>query len=88
MTERAFGYSAAGHLQVSGPLAMVVAGIITGNKVNTEALFDLTRDYLNKFWEMIDEILNAVLFLFIGLEMLIIELDKTVLLIGAVSILT
>jgi CPA1 family monovalent cation:H+ antiporter len=82
------GYNAAGHLHVSGPLAMVVAGIITGNKVRTEALSDLTKDYLNKTWEMIDEVLNAVLFLFIGLEMLIIQLDRIVLLIGVVSIIT
>ncbi|HEY4060975.1 MAG TPA: sodium:proton antiporter [Puia sp.] len=82
------GYNAAGHLHVSGPLAMVVAGIITGNKVRTEVLSDLTKDYLNKTWEMIDEVLNAVLFLFIGLEMLIIQLDRIVLLIGVVSIIT
>ncbi len=80
------GYSLAGRLHVSGPLAMVVAGIITGNKVKDEVLSDTSRDYLSKFWELIDEILNAVLFLLIGLEMLIIKINITVLLIGAATI--
>ncbi|MBS1607106.1 MAG: sodium:proton antiporter [Bacteroidetes bacterium] len=80
------GYYLAGHLHVSGPLAMVVAGIITGNKTKNEAFSERTKDYLGKFWELIDEILNAVLFLFIGLEMLIIRVDAPVLLIGAACI--
>ncbi len=73
------GYFIAGHLHVSGPLAMVVAGIITGNKVKGAA-------NLAKFWELIDEILNAILFLLIGLEILIIKINSTVLIIGAISI--
>jgi len=81
------GYFIAGHLHISGPLAMVVAGIITGNKVKDEVLSDVSRDYLVKFWELVDEILNAVLFLLIGLEMLIIKIDTTVLIIGSISIL-
>ncbi|MBB3054991.1 cation:proton antiporter [Mucilaginibacter gotjawali] len=82
------GYLIASHLHVSGPLAMVVAGIITGNKVKDEALSDTSRDYLDKFWELVDEILNAILFLLIGLEMLIIKINMTVLLIGVLSVLT
>lgn len=81
------GYYVAGHLHVSGPLAMVVAGLITGNKVSKEAVSDTTRDYLHKFWELIDEILNAVLFLFIGLEMLFIRTDRIILIIGAACVL-
>jgi CPA1 family monovalent cation:H+ antiporter len=76
------GYYLAGRLHVSGPLAMVVAGLITGNKTKREAFSERTRDYLGKFWELIDEILNAVLFLFIGLEMLIIRIDSLIFLIG------
>jgi CPA1 family monovalent cation:H+ antiporter len=79
------GYYIAAHLHVSGPLAMVVAGIIVGNK--TEAMSHLSRDYLGKFWELIDEILNAILFLLIGLEMLIVKISVTVLIIGFISIL-
>jgi CPA1 family monovalent cation:H+ antiporter len=80
------GYWAAQHLHVSGPLAMVVAGIIMGNKVKDEAISDESRDYLGKFWELIDEILNAVLFLLIGLEMLIIKTNPVIFLIGLVTI--
>jgi CPA1 family monovalent cation:H+ antiporter len=81
------GYYLAGRLHISGPLAMVVAGLITGNKTKYEALSERTKDYLGKFWELVDEILNAVLFLFIGLEMLIIRVDSLILLIGGVCIL-
>jgi CPA1 family monovalent cation:H+ antiporter len=80
------GYLVAGYLHVSGPLAMVVAGIITGNKVKDEALSDLSRDYLGKFWELIDEILNAILFFLMGLEMLIIKINTTVLIIGWIAV--
>jgi len=80
------GYFVAGHLHVSGPLAMVVAGIITGNKTKREALSDTTRDYLAKFWELIDEILNAVLFMLIGLEMLVIKINGMLLIIGVIGI--
>lgn len=81
------GYSIAGHLHISGPLAMVVAGIITGNKVRDEGMSDITQDYLSKFWELIDEILNAILFLLIGMEMLIIKIHATVFIIGIIIIL-
>lgn len=80
------GYFVAGELHISGPLAMVVAGIITGNKVKEEEISDVTRDYLGKFWELIDEILNSVLFMLIGLEMLIIKINSTVLVIGFICI--
>ncbi|WCT14507.1 cation:proton antiporter [Mucilaginibacter jinjuensis] len=80
------GYLVAGHLHVSGPLAMVVAGIILGNKVKGKGVSALTQDYIEKFWELIDEILNAILFLLIGLEMLIIKISTPVLLIGGISI--
>jgi monovalent cation:H+ antiporter, CPA1 family len=80
------GYSIASHLHISGPLAMVVAGLITGNKVKEQVMSDLTQDYLSKFWELIDEILNAVLFLLMGLEMLIIKIHPVVLVIGSIMV--
>jgi monovalent cation:H+ antiporter, CPA1 family len=80
------GYMLAGILGVSGPLAMVVAGIILGNKSRTVAVSDVTRSYLGKFWELIDEILNAVLFLLLGFEMLVISADKTILIISFMTI--
>ncbi len=81
------GYALAEWLHVSGPLAMVVAGIITGNKGRTEGMSPLSRDYLSKFWELIDELLNAVLFLLIGLEMLVMKMDTVLLALGGICIL-
>ncbi|HTK20572.1 MAG TPA: sodium:proton antiporter [Mucilaginibacter sp.] len=80
------GYYVASHLHVSGPLAMVVAGIIMGAKVKDGAVSDLSRNYLGKFWELIDEILNAVLFLMIGFEMLIIKINIAMFFIGGIAI--
>ena len=81
------GYFIAGLLHISGPLAMVVTGIITGNEVRKGLLSKISRDYLSKFWELIDEILNAVLFLFIGLEMLIIHINFIIIWVGLICIL-
>lgn len=80
------GYFVAGELHISGPLAMVVAGIITGNKARAGGMSETSRDYLGKFWELVDEILNAVLFMLIGLEMLIIKINGTILVIGLICI--
>jgi len=66
------GYLIAHSMHISGPLTMVAAGIVIGNYGKRTAMSATTKDYLNKFWELIDEILNAVLFLFIGFELLII----------------
>jgi CPA1 family monovalent cation:H+ antiporter len=74
-------------LHISTLLAMVVAGIITGNKSMPKGMSDITRDYVTKFWEMIDEVFNAVLFLLIGFEMLIIPFNYDLLLLGLVTIL-
>jgi CPA1 family monovalent cation:H+ antiporter len=80
------GYLLADYLHISGPLAMVVAGIITGNKTSKESMSDETREYISKFWEMIDELLNAILFLLIGFEMLIVPFNLTVFWLGCVCI--
>lgn len=81
------GYLLASYLHISGPLAMVVAGIITGNKGKEEAMSDTTRDYLNKFWELIDEILNALLFLLIGFEMIVLNFNQKIIWIGLIAII-
>ena len=65
-------YSVAIRLHASGPIAMVVAGLFIGNKGMKYAVSERSRDYLQKFWTLLDEILNSVLFLLIGLEVLII----------------
>lgn len=65
------GYALCDALHVSGPLAMAVAGLLIGNQGVTYAMSDVTRDYVIKFWEVIDDLLNSVLFLLIGLEMIV-----------------
>ncbi|WP_341843140.1 sodium:proton antiporter [Chitinophaga caseinilytica] len=67
------GYMIAHTMHISGPLTMVAAGLIIGNFGRRVAMSNQTRDYLAKFWELIDEILNAILFLFIGFELLMIK---------------
>ena len=67
------GFLIAKELHISSPLAMVIAGLIIGNYGKKFAMSKTTQDYLNKFWELIDEIMNAILFLFIGFELLLIE---------------
>ena len=80
------GYSLAEIVQVSGPLSMVVAGIITGNRGRRYAMSDTTQSYVDKFWEMSDEILNALLFMLIGFEFLVIDLKPFYLLLGLFGI--
>ncbi|MDQ6755614.1 MAG: sodium:proton antiporter [Bacteroidota bacterium] len=80
------GYLLADYLHISGPLAMVVAGIITGNKSMEENMSGITRNYIDKFWQMMDEIFNAILFLLVGFEMLIIPFNLTLLWLGLISI--
>ncbi|TIX51738.1 cation:proton antiporter [Alteraurantiacibacter aquimixticola] len=65
------GYALCSWLHISGPLAMAVAGLLIGNHGMTYAMSDVTRDYTIKFWEVVDELLNSVLFLLIGLEMIV-----------------
>lgn len=73
------GYTLAHYLHVSGPLAMVVAGLITGNQGKTLGMSDITARYVDGFWELIDEILNALLFVLIGLELLVIQTNQKIL---------
>ena len=81
------GISAVAHyLHVSGPLAVVVAGIFLGNMAPTIAWSANTNTYVDKFWELIDVLLNAVLFVLIGLELLVITLNWDYLLFGFIAI--
>ena len=80
------GYALASHLHVSGPLAMVVAGLITGNGGRALAMSDTTRRNVDMFWELLDEMLNAVLFVLIGMEVLLISFSAPLLLGGAAAI--
>lgn len=67
------GYLVTQYLHISGPLTMAAAGLVIGNYGKRTAMSITDKDYLDKFWEMIDEILNAILFLIIGLELLLIQ---------------
>jgi CPA1 family monovalent cation:H+ antiporter len=80
------GYALASKLHVSGPLAMVVAGLIIGNHGRALAMSDTTRRYLDMFWELIDEILNATLFVLIGMEVLLVAFSVHELVAAVVAI--
>lgn len=81
------GISAAAHyLHVSGPLAVVVAGIFLGNQAPKIAWSENTHTYIDKFWELIDVLLNALLFVLIGLELLVISTEGKYLLFGLIAI--
>ncbi len=81
------GISAIAHyLHVSGPLGVVVAGIFLGNKAPTIAWSENTHTYVEKFWELIDVLLNAVLFVLIGLELLVVSMNGKYLLFGLLAI--
>jgi CPA1 family monovalent cation:H+ antiporter len=81
------GYALASHLHVSGPLAMVVVGLMTGNHGRRLAMSDTTRRYVDMFWELLDEILNAVLFVLIGMEVLVITFSTSIFLAAGVAII-
>ena len=80
------GYTLARPLQVSGPVAMAVAGLVIGNAGTAAAMSATTRDYLHKFWSLVDDILNAVLFLLIGLEILTVPREAGLIAVGALAI--
>ncbi|MCU6452979.1 sodium:proton antiporter [Sphingomonas sp. A2-49] len=80
------GYAIARPLHASGPVAMAVAGLIIGNAGVAHAMSETTRDYLHKFWDLIDDILNTVLFLLIGLEVVTIPGDLRLVVLGLAAI--
>ncbi len=80
------GYAVARRLHVSGPVAMAVAGLLIGNHGVRFAMSEQTREHVTRFWSLIDEILNSVLFLLIGLEVVAIATDVGHLLVGVASI--
>jgi CPA1 family monovalent cation:H+ antiporter len=80
------GYSLAAALDTSGPIAMVVAGLLVGNQGRRFAMSDRTRQSLDTFWELVDGILNSLLFVLIGLELLIVELSWPAIIAGLLAI--
>jgi monovalent cation:H+ antiporter, CPA1 family len=80
------GYALATRLHVSGPLAMVVAGLLIGNHGRALAMSDTTRHHLDLFWELLDEMLNAVLFVLIGMEVILIHFTGGMVLAAVIAI--
>jgi CPA1 family monovalent cation:H+ antiporter len=80
------GYALAERIHVSAPIMIVVAGLLIGNYGRVLAMSDKTREHLDTFWELVDEILNAVLFLLIGLEVLVLEFSGPRLLAGVAAV--
>ena len=81
------GTIVATHLHVSAPLAMVVAGLMVGgNKTREHAMSELTEGYVDKFWELVDILLNTILFVLIGMEILVLEFNTTYIYAGLLAI--
>jgi CPA1 family monovalent cation:H+ antiporter len=80
------GYALAEALHLSAPIAIVCAGLLIGNHGRTMAMSAHTREHLDTFWELVDEVLNAVLFVLIGLEVLALVFLREYLLAGMLAI--
>ena len=80
------GYALADFLHLSGPIAIVVAGLLVGNHGRLLAMSEKTRHHLDIFWELVDEILNAVLFVLIGMEILVLTFQHEYLLVCVIII--
>lgn len=80
------GYAIASMIHVSGPLAMVVSGIVIGNKVNIASNKGATRKLLNDIWEILDDVFNGILFVLIGLSIHLLKFDMDYLTLGLLAI--
>ena len=75
------------HLHLSAPLAMVTAGLVVGNDtVRATTMSQITETYVDKFWELLDILLNTILFVLIGMEMVVLSFDVNYILAGALAI--
>ena len=80
------GYALADRIHTSGPIAIVVAGLLIGNQGRAFAMSEITRQRLDDFWELMDEILNALLFMLIGIEVLIMPFTRALFIAGLLAI--
>jgi len=80
------GYSLASIIGVSGPLAMVVAGMVIGNKLNIKVNTGPTQTLLNEIWEVLDDVFNGILFVLIGLAIHLLEFNSQYLILGIIAI--
>jgi len=79
-------YSLASALHASGPIAVVVAGLLIGNHGVRFGMSEITREHVHNFWHLLDEVLNALLFTFIGFEVLVMDIQPQYLLAGVLTI--
>ncbi len=79
-------YAIAQRLGASGPLAMVSAGLLIGDRAPRDAMSERTKGYVSALWTLIDEVLNSLLFLLIGIEVLLLHVDIGILLLGGMAI--
>ncbi len=79
------GYAASQRLHISGALAMVVAGLVIGSTGRERAMSQITQERLDGFWELVDEFLNAVLFVLIGIEVVIVDFSGRSLVAGLLA---
>jgi CPA1 family monovalent cation:H+ antiporter len=80
------GYAGAEAMHLSAPIAAVAAGLLIGNHGRTLAMSEKTCEHVDTFWELVDEILNAILFVLLGLELLILTFDGKSMLAGLIAI--
>jgi len=80
-------YSIALNLHISGPIAMVVAGVFIGNTGRQFAMSEKTREHVTEFWHLIDEILNAALFVLIGFEVIVLSADLNILSLSVICVI-
>jgi len=80
------GYALASAVHTSGPIAIVIAGLLIGNHGRELAMSEKTRENIDTFWELIDEILNAILFVLIGIELIVVPISIHHLMAGLIAI--
>lgn len=80
------GYALAEALHVSAPIALSVAGLVVGNHGRMEGMSEMTRERLDVFWELLDEILSAILFMLMGLQMILIDMSWAAIALGTMAI--
>lgn len=80
------GYALCHYLHLSGPLAMVIMGLFVGNYKHSASMSDHTQEYVHKFWELLDVILNAILFIVIAFVLVVIDFKTMYLVVGLIAI--
>jgi monovalent cation:H+ antiporter, CPA1 family len=81
------GYAVSNMMHLSGALAMVVMGLLVGNYKKDKSMSNKTQEYVHKFWELADVLLNAVLFISIAFVLVVIDFEQAYFVLGLVSVL-